>query len=196
MFGLICIYLATLTFLNLGFVKKQAILGTKKNQNNLKIKVNFNEGPNKEDFFLNNDIEHYTQVTSFNELESTWIGTYELTPKSIFWTNPNSKKTTLTYFGPYNIRFNFGAPAINRNSSLEIIQEGTEYKNVKLQLANNKQVNYWADVISKRWIEVVRGKIFKRNDNELLCVFQTTVYENKVPIYAFNGEVILTRRRL
>ena len=197
-FDFIFVCFVVLTCLNLGFSQKQDISkADKRNQDNLKIKVNFNESPNKEDFFSeNNETRNYNQIIALQDLKGTWIGKYELIPKSIFWINQNPKKTFFlnsTYFGPYNIQFDFISSPGGNNSGLEIIQDDTKYKNVTFQLANDKQINYWADAVTKNWSEVIRGKIFKINDTELLCMFQTTVYENKVPIYAFNGDVVLSK---
>ena len=83
--------------------------------------------------------------------------------------------------------------AIENAASVEIIQKDVKYGRVNFDLANDKQINYWTNAKSRDWFQVVRGKIFRVNENQLFTVFQTTVYENKIPIYAFKGEAVLEK---
>lgn len=78
-------------------------------------------------------------------------------------------------------------------TGLEIIQEGVKYSSVNIDLANDKQINYWTNARNKDWFQVIRGKIFRVNESELFTVFQTTVYEGKTAIYAFKGEAMLMK---
>ena len=97
-------------------------------------------------------------------------------------------------FGPYTISLKFNLIDVVI-SGLEIIQEGVKYGSVNIDLGNDNQINYWTNARSKDWVQVVRGKIFRVNENQLFTVFQTIVYENKIPIYAFKGEAILEKVR-
>ena len=162
----------------------------------IKVKVNYTENPNQVDFFSNNESEKYGAIGLPEKLEGIWSGNYTLSRESIFWVNPsldNSHIYNSVDFGPYiiNIKFNLIEKAIL--SGLEIIQKDVKYSSVNIDLANDKQINYWTKAKSKDWFQVVRGKIFRVNENQLFTVFQTTVYENKIPIYAFKGEAVLEK---
>jgi len=78
-------------------------------------------------------------------------------------------------------------------AGLEIIQEDVKYSSIKIDLANNKQINYWTKAKIKDWFQVIRGKIFRVDESHLFTVFQTTVYEDKIPIYAFKGKAVLMK---
>jgi hypothetical protein len=98
----------------------------------------------------------------------------------------------LIQFGPYRIflKTHFGG---NRLLSIEIRQEDIGYGQVNFEVVRNKsQINYWTKATNSIWLETIRGKIFKVSEKELYTIFQTTVYEDKIPIYAFRGNALLT----
>ena len=165
----------------------------------IKVKVNYSENPNQLDFFTNNEnieLSKYIDLGAIQKLEGFWSGTYYLDKGSIIWTNPNlndSKIYNSIAFGPYTIHIRFNLIDGIRLSGVDIVQEDITYASINIELANDKQINYWTTASNKNWIEIIRGKIFRMNDNELFTVFQTTVYEGKTPIYAFRGEAILRR---
>ena len=80
---------------------------------------------------------------------------------------------------------------VKKTLGLEISQEDVKYELVNVSLLNGYQISYWTSARSLAWLEVIRGKIFKLSNNELFTKFQTTVYEGKIPIYAFKGEAVL-----
>ncbi len=161
----------------------------------LKVKVNFTDSPHQKDFF-NTELDKYLKLGLPDGLRGVWKGTYELKHDSIYWTNShieNAKLFKVINFGPYNISIKID---FNKNGSLtdfDIGQEDIRYRSVNIEMANDKQINYWAKANSKNWLEIIKGKILRISDNELFTEFQTTVYENKIPIYAFNGSSVLQR---
>lgn len=162
----------------------------------IKVKVNYLEGPSQAGFFTNTELDKYIDLGPFENLEDAWLGKYSLIQESIFWTNPNLNKYkifNLIGFGQYDISLKFNLASDNRLSCLEIFQEGVKYGSVNIELPNNKQINYWTKATSSSWIEIIRGKIMRVNDEELFTEFQTTVYEERTPIYAFHGQSVLRR---
>ena len=162
----------------------------------LKIKVYYSENPNQTDFFRNIEFDKYSEFGPYEKLDGIWSGNYTLEQKSIFWTNPsldNNHIYNSVHFGPYTIGIKFDLIEKTTLSGLEIIQKDVKYSSVNFDLANDKQINYWANATSRDWFQVVRGKIFRVNENQLFTVFQITVYEDKIPIYAFKGEVVLSK---
>ena len=165
----------------------------------VKVKINYFESPNNKDFFSNTKLEKYIQILPLKELSGTWGGIFHLDKDSVFWINPNFEMQDvhrLITLGPYSIYLKFNNPSTsksNKLSGLEIVQEDVKYDSVNIELANDKQISYWAKAHSKKWFEIIRGKILKVNDNELFMEFQTTVYEKKIPIYAFRDELVLKK---
>ena len=167
-------------------------------ESEIKAKVNYTENPNQTDFFSNKEFQKYNEIGPLEKLHGIWSGNYTLNDKSIFWVPPsldNSHIYNSVDSGPYTISIKFNLTEKMILSSLEIIQKDVKYSSVNIDLANDKQINYWTKAKSRDWFQVVRGKIFRVNENQLFTVFQTTVYENKIPIYAFKGEAILEKRR-
>ena len=165
----------------------------------IQVKINYFEPPSTKDFFSNTVLEKYIAIVPLKELNGIWEGTFSLNKNSVFWTNQNFEKHyiySLISFGPYGIYLKFNNPSTsisNKLSGLEVVQEDVQYDSVNIELANDKQINYWAKAHSKKWFEIVRGKILRINDNELFMEFQTTVYEKKIPIYAFRDRLVLRR---
>ena len=166
-------------------------------ESKIKVKVNYTENPNPIDFFFNNnEFEKYTEIGPHEKLDGVWIGNYALSQESVFWVNHSVEKSHIynsVYFGPYTINIKFNLTDKEILSSLEIIQKDVKYSSINIDLANDKQINYWTKAKSRDWFQVVRGKIFRVNENQLFTVFQTIVYESKIPIYAFKGEAVLNR---
>ena len=162
----------------------------------IKVKVNYTENPNQGDFFTSNEFEKYREIGSTEKLDGIWSGNYTLDRESIFWVAPlldNNQVYDSIDFGPYGLNFKFNLIEKTILSSLEIIQEDITYSLVNIDIANDKQISYWTKAKNGDWFQVIRGKIFRVNENQLFTVFQTTVYEGKIPIYAFKGETILNR---
>lgn len=162
----------------------------------IKAKVNFSDNPNQQDFFTSVESGQFINLGPYVLLEGVWSGSYELDPHSIFWINSSLDKLkihNLINFGHYNIALRFNLQESKRLSSIEIVQEDVKYDPANVGFIKDSQINYWTKAKCKDWLEIIRGKIFRRNSNELLTVFQTTVYENKVPIYAFRGEALLKK---
>ncbi len=160
----------------------------------VKLKINYVENPNQADFFKTTDMDKYTKIGPFENLTGSWTGTYVLNQESVFWTNSQVERSSifkLIDFKSYDIYFKFNHSG--KFPKLEIGQEGTSYSSVNIEIANDKQISYWAEAVSLNWREIIRGKIFRLNNDALYTVFQTTVYERKIPIYAFSGEVVLKR---
>lgn len=163
----------------------------------IKANINYYDGPNQADFFTESGLNKYLEIGQKEILEGVWTGTYDLTNKSIFWINAKLDKTEifkLIDFHTYLLFFRFDNTYKNKFPQLSISQEEINYGSVNIWKANPKQINYWTSAKSNNWIEIVRGKIFRLNENELFTVFQTTVYERKIPIYAFRGEVVLNKK--
>ena len=159
----------------------------------LKVKIKYLESPNNPDYFKF-DSGKYLGFGGLSNLDGTWRGTYVLVKDSIIWTNPSLEKEKIlekTFFGPYEFFLNFKLDEKSNVRNLEILQNDLKYSSANFELVKDKQINYWAKAIYKNWLEVVRGKIYKRGQEELFTQFQTTVYEEKIPIYAFAGEAML-----
>ncbi|MBI2996151.1 MAG: hypothetical protein HYY52_05530 [Candidatus Melainabacteria bacterium] len=185
-----CVFLLfhTLSTLGIGFKEEQS-------RSNIKAKINYLENPNKPDFFTSTEKNNYIELGNLTTLQGTWSGSFALDKSSIIWENHGTVKKNvydLIKFGSYNILFNFYTHD-NKLSDLKILQDEIKYGFVNVEVFNKSQINYWTKATSLDWNEIVRGKIFRINDNELFTIFQTTVYENKIPIYAFRGEAILSR---
>lgn len=162
----------------------------------IKVRVDYTEIPNQASFFKNTKFEKYREIGETRDLTGIWTGTYNLKKSSVFWTRSNLESINILKsidFRPYNVYLRFGSKDFERYPEMEISQEGVDYSSVNIKFANNKQINYWAKATSKNWLEVIRGKIMRLNENELFTEFQTTVYDGKIPIYAFRGEVVLTK---
>ena len=162
----------------------------------IKIKLNYNENPNQTDFFTSSEFKNYVEIGQLEKLDGIWHGSYTLSPESIFWTNPsldNNHIYNSIDSGPYTINIKFNLIEKSILSGLEIIQKDVKYSSVNIDLANDKQINYWTKAKNKDWFQVIRGKIFRVSENLLFTVFQTTVYEGKIPIYAFKGEAVLSK---
>ena len=162
----------------------------------IKVKVDYTENPNQANFFNNKEFERYKKIGQYEKLDGSWSGRYIVSRESIFWVNPTLDDNNIynsVDFGPYSISLKFDLIDKAILSGLEIIQKDVQYGPVKINLANDKQINYWTEARNRDWVQVVRGKIFRANENQLFTVFQTTVYENKTPIYAFRGEAFLKR---
>lgn len=163
----------------------------------LKVKINYNENPNKPDFFTKTETAEFIDFGDFKDLDGIWTGSYSLNEGSIVWTNPNisaedSKRIfDLIYTGPYNIYLKFSLT--DRLKELSISQENIQYNSINFEQVSNNQINYWAKASTKNWLEVIRGKVYRLKEDKLFTIFQTTVYEGKIPIYAFYGEAMLTK---
>lgn len=165
-------------------------------EDKIKVKVQYSENPNQTDFYTDNEYEKYTKIGLIENLDGIWSGSYILSPESVFWINSsldNNKIHDLIYSGPYTIsvKFNLFEKAIL--TGIEITQEDVKYSSINVNFANDKQINYWTKAKSRDWFQVIRGKIFRVSEDRLFTVFQTTVYEGKIPIYAFRGEVLLKK---
>lgn len=162
----------------------------------LEVKVNYDETLNQPSFFTNTNLSEYVEVGQVKKLKGLWSGSFQLTKKSIFWTNPKLNKNEVVNrikYGPYKIFLKFNLGENDRLDSIDIGQEEVMYGSINVQLANKKQINYWATANTDKWFEVIRGKVFRVNKDKLFTVFQTTVYEKKIPIYAFEGISILEK---
>lgn len=162
----------------------------------IKVQVNYREGPNQSDFFTNTDLKEYEIIGSIRNLDGIWLGTYNLSRDSVYWINPqldSSEFFKIIEFGPYDVYLKFKFDENNKLSALELKQKDIDYGPVNIGFANDKQINYWTKATTSNWLEIVRGKLFRMNNNELFTIFQTTIYEDKIPIYAFRGEFVLKK---
>lgn len=173
-------------------------------ESKLKVKVNYLEGPNRADFFSEDENEDkekeksnkFLDLGPFEKLGENWTGQYFLNEGDIFWVNPGLEKLELynsINHGPYNLYLMFNFLDLGKLTGLDIFQEDVKYDLATIQIVNDKQINYWTKASSRDWLEIIRGKVFRINNDELFTVFQTTVYEKKTPIYAFKGEVVLKK---
>ncbi|MBI3590094.1 MAG: hypothetical protein HY094_01790 [Candidatus Melainabacteria bacterium] len=182
--------------MGLTFKEKEPISVLKSLKTKIKAKINYSENPNQPDFFRAFELGKYKEIGQIEKLTGFWTGTYDLKNESVFWLNPNLdrlKVLKLVDFKTYNVYLKFFVLNNERVLGLQLNQEDINYRTVNIEIANDKQINYWAEASSSDWLEIVRGKIFRLNDNELFTVFQTTVYEEKNPIYAFRGELVLRK---
>lgn len=171
----------------------------KDQKSKIKVQVNYREGPNQSDFFTNTDFRKFEIIEPIKSLDGTWFGTYDLSEDSVYWINPHLDSPEIfkiIEFGPYDVYLKFKFDEDNKLSALELKQKDIDYGSVNIELANNKQINYWTKATTLNWLEIVRGKSLKINNNELFTIFQTTIYEDKIPIYAFRGEFVLKRTNL
>lgn len=204
-FKCLCIFICFLIFLAIfsgisGFTLKDSKLLLLKESliNKIKANINYYDGPNQADFFTESELSKYFKIGQNEMLKGIWTGTYDLTENSVFWTNPKLDKVDifkLIDLRTYILFFRFDNTYKNRFPKLSVSQEDIDYGSVNIEQANDKQINYWTNAKSRNWVEIIRGKIFRLNDNELFTVFQTTVYERKIPIYAFRGEVVLRKKQ-
>ena len=165
-------------------------------ESKLKIKVNYTENPNQTDFFTTSEFQKYREIGLPEKLDGIWKGNYILNRESVFWVTPsldNNKIYSSIDFGPYSLSLRFNLNEKTILSGLEIIQKDVKYSLVNFDFANDKQINYWTKAKNRDWFQVIRGKIFRVSKNQLFTVFQTTVYEGKIPIYAFKGEATLEK---
>lgn len=163
----------------------------------VRLKASYVEGPQQSDFFV--EIPYSENPALFSLLDlplGEWSGEFTLNKESIFWTNPALDKKKIynaIQYGPYSF---FLKTLVNANKlvGIEVRQEDIGYGQVNFEVVRNKnQINYWTKATSLSWLETIRGKIFRVKEDELYTVFQTTVYEDKIPIYAFRGEAVLKR---
>lgn len=162
-------------------------------QGKLKVKVIYSDNPNEEDFFkLSSEASQlFEKISSLQGLNGLWKGVYELDKNSIYWINSQINKYQVyrtVSFGTYNLHFQFVPDNQNEINRLIISQDDIEYGPVNVELVEDKQVNYWTKATNGSWVEIIRGKCYRKKNNELFTVFQTTVYEEGIPIYAFRGE--------
>lgn len=160
----------------------------------LKVKIHYREGPNSSSFF---DLsgKGLKLTDKLDELNGLWSGSYELEEKSIFWINPAllpNEVYKAVSFGPYGFYLNLNFDD-KKNGEIEITQSDLKYGPVNFFVVNNEQINYWTCATNKDWTEIVRGKIYRSKPGSLYTVFQTTVYQDRIPIYAFQGESVLVR---
>lgn len=170
--------------------------GSTVDNSKLEVKVSFDEDINNPSFFSNPNLSKYLEVGQVKKLKGLWSGSYQLTKKSIFWINPKLNKNEIInsiQYGPYKILLNFNLGQDERLESIDIGQEDIMYGSINVGFANKKQINYTATANTDKWFQVIRGKVFRVNKDNLLTVFQTTVYEKKTPIYAFEGIAVLVR---
>ena len=192
------LFVLFVTFLNFGFSFKEIkpITFEEKLKSKIKVKVNYTDGPSQSDFFTRSETGDYLNLGSLKKIEGVWLGKYDLSKESVFWINPNLKSSRIynvVAFGPYDIYLKFNLINDSKLIGLKISQEGVNYGPVNVGIPNNKQINYWTRAVSSNWAEVIRGKIFRISEGELFTEFQTTVYEEKGPIYAFQGKAVLKK---
>ena len=194
--------LVLVIFLNFGFKLKESEPHSflKELKNKLNVKINYYETPVQSDFFTSSENcekpEKCIGIGSVEELGNLWRGKYDLVKESIFWVNPSLSKNkiyNLIHFGPYEISFRFKLLGEKRLSGVDVLQEGVKYYPANVEIANDKQINYWTKAMTENWLEIIRGKMFRKNEDELFTIFQTVVYEEKLPIYAFRGESVLKK---
>lgn len=188
----------SLVFLVFGFTFKEdkPLSFFKDLKSKIKVKVNYNEGPNQEDFFAQSESNTYVSLGPVEKLEGFWSGKYTLNKQDIFWINPHldsSKIYSTVGFGQYDIDLKFYLTHDKGSLIIEIFQDKVNYGLVNIEILSNKQINYWTKANSSNWLEIVRGKIFRVDNDKLFTQFQTTVYEDRIPIYAFRGEATLRR---
>lgn len=197
---LYCIILFLLVLNNQGFVfkessSKSALKNTSASER-IKAKIHFSDMPNQSDFFTNSDLGKYSEIGNSEKLKGIWSGQYNLMSEAIYWFNPainKNKIISLIDFKDYTLDLKI-LPQDSRGLTLQLSQESVSYSSVNIAFENKRQLNYWAKLSADNWFEVVRGKIFRINEDELFTVFQTTVYEERTPIYAFNGEMVLSKK--
>jgi hypothetical protein len=165
----------------------------------LQLMINYDEVLAQPDFFTCDDLKKYSSIGQIKNLKGLWSGTYKLGPKSIYWTNPKLDKEKILSnikFASYKIFLNFNvsdSETLSKLLSIDIVQRDIKYGSTGLQIQNEKQINYWTTAKIDNWVQIIRGKVFRVNKNELLTIFQTTVYERKTPIYAFEGVAIINK---
>lgn len=168
-----------------------------KNQDQkIKTRINFLDGVVESDFYLNSYLNQYKNLGGSEVLLGVWSGYFNLLPSSVFWINPELERKEIfkkIEFGPYSLKLRFDTSHDGREASLYIGQNDIEYSSVNIEKINEKQINYWAKAITNNWNEAIRGKIFRTDESKLFTQFQTAVYEDKIPIYAFKGEVSLKK---
>lgn len=160
----------------------------------IKAELVFTENPNKEDFFSRNDLGTAIDLEPLSEIKGNWSGQYDLSEKSIKWINPTfnqSKVFKKVEFGKYLINLNFIFSGSNRLEELNINQDQFDYGHIYFRKLDSQRLIYWTSALSGKWTEVIRGKMVRKSKDEIYTIFQTTVYEEGIPIYAFRGEAIL-----
>ena len=162
----------------------------------IKAGINFREGVVESDFYVNSDLNKYKGLGNSQLLAGIWFGYFKLLPSNVFWINPDLERGKILNrieFGPYSVYLKLDADNDGRKADLYIGQNDIEYSSVNIERVNDKQINYWAKAVTKNWDEAIRGKIFRTDESKLFTQFQTAVYEDKIPIYAFRGEVSLKK---
>jgi len=165
----------------------------------LQLMIDYDEALIQSDFFTGDDLKKYSPIGQINDLKGLWSGTYKLGRKSIYWTNPKLDKEKILSnikFASYKIFLNFNvndSENLPKLLSIDIVQKDIKYGSTGLQVLNEKQINYWTTAKIHNWVQVIRGKVFRINKNELLTIFQTTVYERKTPLYAFEGVAVINK---
>ncbi len=173
------------------FTKKDHSSPTK-----IELKLNYQENLYQPDFFFNDNQDKYLEIGQLKDIHGVWIGSFQLTDRSLYWINSKLDRNRVlrsVKYGPYKMGIQFETNLADNLIDLRIVQKEVNYESINFQIYNKKQINYWANVSSDKWYEVVRGKIFRVNQKELLTIFQTTVYEGKTPIYAFEGVAVLNK---
>ena len=157
----------------------------------IKAMLNYDVRPNRSDFFSRNDLGEAIDLQPEKELGGIWVGTYTLNEKSIKWINsktPHHEVFNSIEFGDYNFSLKFDVNSIGRIIDLSVAQDGFDYDSINFQRLDDKKLTYWTRAVSKDWVEVIRGKLIRKSKDEILTIFQTTVYKENTPIYSFRGK--------
>lgn len=165
----------------------------------LQVMINYDVVLAQPDFFSSDDLEKYSPIGQIKDLKGIWVGSYNLGKKSVYWINPHLDREKILRgikLGKYKIFLNFNiseSEAFSRLLSIDIVQKDIKYGSTGVQTPSDKQINYWTTAKTNNWFQVIRGKVFRINKTELLTIFQTTVYEGKTPIYAFEGVAVINK---
>ena len=164
----------------------------------LKVKINYIETPNPSDFYNTKKLDKFLTISNKERLQGNWLGEFNLDDNSIYWVNPGVDKNKIYESidrGPYEVTYNFDFTEQGILSKLRIIQDLVKYSSINIELQSEKQINYWAKAKINNWLQVIRGKIIMFKEDKLFTIFQTTVYEDGTPIYAFRGKTILNKEK-
>jgi hypothetical protein len=160
------------------------------------VKKSFSKGPNKADFFVNKINEKNILLGTLNNLSGKWVGQYSLANNSISWIGKEFSSDSvgrIENFGKNDFIINFNFDEIGSKNKFSIIKHEQEFGQVNFQIVKDKQLNYWSKSVNNELVQVLRGKLIRKNENELVTVFQITAYQNNAPIYAFISQVLLKR---
>ena len=111
----------------------------------LKVKINYIDSPNWSGFYEGKDLKGFLDISKRERLEGKWSGKFTLSKDSIYWINPkeNSNKILRSiYGGPYDVTFDFTFNDKDVLKNLKIIQDSVNYSSIKIELLNEKQINY------------------------------------------------------